>query len=281
MRRSLALSAWLFPVAVAWFAQAPAPSPSGSLVGISVPSQVAQVASELPGKIVDLPFAEGDRVVAGDVLFGLNSTLEQLEVERLRVLAESDVGERRAESALRHAERQAERVRDLRERNIASERDQQDQDHEVDQARLRLEQARLERIQARNGLAQAQERLAQRKVQSPFAGVVTDLLKSKGEAVEKFMPVVEVMSLDPLWVEFDCPVTEQHRFRIGGEVVVAPAVRPQETRVARVLLVSARAAAASHTFMIRAAVANEDLSWKAGLKMVVVGPAANPSPGGK
>ena len=245
------------------------PGPRASFVGITVPSKVATVSPEQAGKIVEVPVADGDRVDADDVLFRLNSTLEQLEVERLEALASSDLSERRAAAALAHAEQQAERVRDLRNKDISSERDLQDQLHEVELARLRLEQARLERAQAQNSLAQARARLAQRTVTSPFAGVVTQRLRGVGEAVEKFAPVVEVMSLDPLWIEFECPINEQHLFVKGGRALVAPAVRPDDTRVATVLFVSPKSTASSHSFTIRASVDNGDLTWKTGQKMTI------------
>jgi RND family efflux transporter MFP subunit len=250
---------------------APAQQPRTHLVGISMPSRVATVAPEQAGKIVEMPLQEGDPVEAGAVLFRLNSTLEQLEVERLGALAESDVFTRRAAASLEYARLQAERMRSLREREINSERDMQAQAHELELARLRVEQARLEMAQAKNELAQAKERLAQRTVRSPFDGIVTQRLKSAGEAVEKFAPVIEVMTLDPLWIEFECPFTEQHRFVKGEQITVAPAVVPDDVRTGTILLASKKANASSHTFTVRASVPNADLRWKTGLK-VTIGP---------
>jgi RND family efflux transporter MFP subunit len=225
-----------------------------------------------------VPVVDGDRVAAQQVLFQLNSKLEELEVERLRDLAESDAPRKRAEAALRHAELEMGRVNDLRDKDISSDRDRQIQAHEVELAKIRLQQAELEQRQAKNELAQARERLEQRTLRSPFAGIVTQRLKSEGEAVERFVPVVEVMSLDPLWIEFDCPFGSEHLFHAGGDVVVAPAVRPADTRTARILFVSMKATASSHTFMVRAAVANEDLRWKTGLKMIIRQPLAEQVP---
>ena len=247
----------------------PTPAFDGPLVGITVASKVASVAPEQAGKIVSVPVTDGDRVGPGTVLFQLSAKLEQLEVDRLRDLAESDFVQRRAEVSLRHAEQQEQRVRDLREKDIASDRELQLQVLEVELARLKVQQAGLEQTQAKNELAQAVERLAQRTVRSPFAGIVTQRWKGEGEAVEKFVPVLEVMSLDPLWIEFDCPVNDASQFDVGGEVVVAPAMDAKHSRTAKILFVSVKATAASHTFMVRAAVDNSDLSWKAGLKMTI------------
>ena len=247
----------------------PEASPPGSLVGISVPSKSALVSPEQAGKLVELAVRDGDRVTEDTVVFRLNANLEELEVERLQSLADSDLFERRAKVSLAHARQQAERMRNLHNEDISSQHELQKYEHELALAEIALEQAALDKKVASNQLAQAEERLTQRSVHSPFAGVVTARFKQAGEAVEKFVPVVEVMCLDPLWIEFECPIQQQREFRIGTKVVVAPARRPEDERVATVTFVSLKANASSHSFMIRAAVANPDHDWKTGLKMLI------------
>jgi len=242
------------------------------LIGVSVPSKVAAVAPEQAGKIRVVPVIDGDLVKKDDVLFELNSRLEELEVERLRPLAESDLIKLRALESLRRAEQQEGRVRDLRDKQISSGSDLEAQEFEVAVAKLRMQQAGMEQEQAKNELAQAIERLAQRTVRSPFDGVVTQRMKSEGESIEKFVPVIEVMCLDPLWIEFDCPVTERQLFALGSEVDVRPA-QYDELRKATVVHVSDKANASSHTFLVRAAVPNPDRTWKTGLKMLIQRPA--------
>lgn len=244
------------------------------LVGVSVASKEALVASEQPGKIDALPFVLGDRIEKGQVIFRLNSRLEQLEVERLLPIVESNLAVLRAELGLEHALQQEKRTRDLRNEQISSDADLQEKVVEVKLARLKLKQAQLEAGQARNQLAQAREKLDQRSVKSPFAGVVTQRFKSEGESVERFAPVVEVINLDPLWVEFDCHVTDQNKYRHGAAIEIAPAHNPLDKRTATIVFLSPKGEASSHTFMIRAEVSNRDLLWKSGQKMLIYPPAA-------
>jgi len=258
-------------------------APPGSLVGVTVPSKVALVSPEQEGKIVELGLRDGDQVTEHTVVFRLNSRLEQLEVDRLQRLADSDLYERRATVSRDHARQEAERMRDLRSKEISSEHDVQKFEHDLAIAELAMEQAALDKKQVLNQLAQAEERLEQRSVHSPFDGVVTARFKQQGEAVEKFVPVVEIMCLDPLWIEFECPIQRQHEFTNGSQVLVAPARRPNDSRTATVTFISLKANASSHSFMIRASVPNPDHDWKTGLKMLIE-PAAihNPSaPAGK
>lgn len=247
----------------------PATTPPGTLVGISVPSRIAQVSPEQAGKLVEVAVHDGEHVRAGARLFGLNATLEKLEVARLRDMVATDVKERRATKMLEHARREADRVRDLHDREISSERDLQRVQHELEMAQLACELAELERRQLSNQLMQAEEMLAQRTVNAPFDGVVTARYQSVGEAVERFVPVVELMDLDPLWIEFECPYTQQHLFETGGSAWIAPAMRPDDVRRAEVLFVSPKGTASSHSFMVRASVPNADLTWKSGMKMTI------------
>lgn len=239
------------------------------LLGLSVPSQVATIAPEQSGKIVAIPVGDGDPVAQGQVLFRLSSKLQELEVERLRALAESDLIELRARTGFEHAKKQEARVRQLRAKEISSDSDLQERVYELELSRLRLNQAVMEQAQAANELEQAVERLAQRTLASPFAGLVAQRFKSVGETVEMFVAVLEIVDLDPLWVEFDCPVADERFFAIGTEVSLAPAVRPEDVRTGTVVYTSIKASPSSHTFVVRAAVANPANDWKSGLKMLV------------
>jgi multidrug efflux pump subunit AcrA (membrane-fusion protein) len=175
----------------------------------------------------------------------------------------------RARTGLEHAQKQEARVRQLRAKEISSDSDLQERVYELALARLRVNQAVMEQAQAANEFEQAVERLAQRTVSSPFQGVVAQRFKSVGETVEKFVPVLEVIDLDPLWVEFDCPVADERFFTVGTSVRVAPAVRPDDVRSAVIVYTSVKASPSSHTFMVRAAVDNPHHDWKSGLKMLV------------
>jgi RND family efflux transporter MFP subunit len=252
------------------------------LVGLSLASQTAAIAPEQSGKIVSIPVRDGQRVVKDQVIAKLSSRLQEIEVERLRVLAKSNLIELRARAGLKHAEQGVKRAKELREHEISSDSDLQDKTFELELAQLMVDQAAFEQDQANRQYEEAKERLAQRTLRTPIDGIVAQRFKQQGETVEKYIPVLEVMTLHPLWVEFDCPVADEGLFRVGTELTVFPSVRPADTRVARVVYTAMRADPSSHTFVIRAAVPNEDYSWKAGLKMLVRRPAVGEKrPAGK
>lgn len=249
--------------------QSEAQQPRQRRVGVSLPSEVAATAAEQSGTIVHMPIVEGEAVEKDQVLFKLSTGLQELRVQRLEALSGSSLALEKAKAALEHAVSEKRRMMELSVENIASEKDLADKELDVVVATLEYEQAKLDQSVTSNDLEQARILLEQRTVRSPFSGIVTQILKRPGETSEKLMPVVEVAKLDPLWVEFECPVTDEALFRPGAEVLVSPSSRKSDTRSGTVVYVSMKASPSSHTFRVRIAAPNEDHSWKAGLKMLI------------
>ena len=262
------------------------PKPT-ALVGLSAPSRLAAVGAEQSGTIVEMPVTEGTRVVAGDLLFRLSSKLQELEVARLEALSRSNLDRERAQAGVQHVTDKLNRMRELSAKDIASRSTVDEVELESRLAHLALGLAELERTQLDNQLEQARERLQQRTLRSPFVGVVTRRFKQAGETIEQLAPVVEVISLDPLWIEFECPVASATTYRLGTRIKVRPAVGGEASREAQIIYLSWKATPASHTLLVRASMPNEDYSWRAGLKMLVEAPnaattdAPAATPGGK
>ena len=76
-----------------------------------------------------------------------------------------------------------------------------------------------------------------------------------------------VVKLDPLWIEFDCPLEDQHLFAVGAQAHVRRASATRERRAARIVHTSMRADPSSGTFRVRLELANAERAWKAGLKV--------------
>ena len=241
---------------------------SEKLIGISAPSRRAEIAPEQDGTIVSMPVNEGNLVTTGQVLFQLNSSLLELEVERLEALANTDLSALKAQTALDHARHREQRTITLAGSEIASTSELQDRQMEAQIAALQLRIVEFEQAQALNQWKQAMKRLQKRTLRSPIDGVVGRVFKHSGETTERLTPVMEIITLDPLWVEFECPVAEHAAFQPGADVLVTPS-SSTETRTARIVYVSMEANPSTHTFLARAAIPNRGHTWRAGLKMFV------------
>ncbi len=106
--------------------------------------------------------------------------------------------------------------------------------------------------------------MAKNLIKAGYALTVYDIV---GEAVEELEPVFQVVALNPLWVEFDCPVSDEKKFPMGKKVRVSLTSDAGSQRVGEVIWVSSMANPASHTFRVRLRVPNTVNPWKGGLKV--------------
>lgn len=143
-----------------------------------------QLRSELIGRAARVPFEQGDRVSAGDVIVGLepdqfraqleqqeaNVRLQQIAIDRQRLMVEN-------------LQRQVERTRELYRRELVDASSQENAENELQMARLDLN-SRVEALtQARAALAQARDNLDRTEIRSPIDGIVIQLDVKPGESV--------------------------------------------------------------------------------------------------
>ncbi|MEM7205788.1 MAG: efflux RND transporter periplasmic adaptor subunit [Planctomycetota bacterium] len=257
------------PVRGSAAAAADDPRDPRSWTGISLPSRRVVVGAEENGRIVELAVRDGQSVEAGELLFQLDASVVEAEVERLRLRASSDVGLRDAQQRHAQAEREVLRLRSLRRQSIASGGDADAAEHEFALARIAVDRAVLEREMVAAELRQAERRLARYFVLSPLSGVVERRVRQAGETVERLTAVVEIVGIDELWVEFDCGVAQLEQFPRGGEAMVRPAFGDAAARRATVIHRSVSADPASQTRRVRLLVRNDRRDWRPGYKMVI------------
>ena len=114
-------------------------------------------------------------------------------------------------------------------------------------------------------LTRAQELLNRLSVVSPIDGVVVERFKWPGEYV-KDEPVIQVVTLDPLWVEVVAPISMYGQIQKNMVAEVYSETPNQESRKARVLVVDPMADAASGTFRVRLELPNPDQAILGGVK---------------
>jgi RND family efflux transporter MFP subunit len=243
-------------------------------IAVTVPSATIAVGCEQEGAIAHLPVVEGDVVKEGQVLFELTTRVQQLEVQRLAAIAESDAPVRQAKAELEQAEREEQRALSLHRQDIAGDAELDAKKRNANVARIRVDQARVDQRVVRLRWQEAKERLAQRTVKSPINGHVAVLKHQRGETVEKLEPVLLLVQLEPLWIEFDCPIEDEEYFRLGATVGVHKASSgggdgAGTSRAAKVVFVATTVNPASQTFRVRLQMKNANHPWKAGLKVWV------------
>jgi membrane fusion protein (multidrug efflux system) len=130
---------------------------TNNLPGRIAPTRIAEVRARVPGIVVQRVFQQGSIVKQGDVLYRIDPAPFQVRVESAAATL------KRAEASQLQARQQADRVAELRARNVAST--QQDES-----ATAALAQADADVAGARAGLASAQLDLQYSEVKAPISG---------------------------------------------------------------------------------------------------------------
>jgi len=212
----------------------------------------AEVASQVAGEVTKILHDEGEVVRAGDVILEIDPERRQLELAQARAQVEE------ARSALRHAEREMERMTTLRKGNIASKSD-------FDAAETAAETARSRVDAAVAGLGVAERLVNDARVPSRFDGVIARRFVSTGEFVQPGQKLFELVALDPIEVEFHVPEIDSGRVHLGQKLGVTVAPHPTETFEATVTVVSPTIDPRTRTLRVKALLANPDGRLRPGL----------------
>jgi cobalt-zinc-cadmium efflux system membrane fusion protein len=162
------------------------------------------VVAPQPARIARLAVAVGDVVAKGQVLVEFD--IPSLEADRAQ--RESEVAQ--AQARLRNAESNGTRLAHLFERGIAAQKEAEDAQKELSDARAAMAQTTRARA--------VSDTLATRQVvRMPFNGIVAQRWRSAGEIVDgtSAMPVLRVIDPDRLQVEAAVPPEEAALVRPG------------------------------------------------------------------
>jgi membrane fusion protein (multidrug efflux system) len=195
---------------------------------------------------------EGDAVEKGDVVVEIDPEKHHLDLDRAR----ARVGE--AAATVAEQQRDVERMRVLSERNVASET-------QLDAAETALQTAKSRLAAARAELGVADRALRDATVTARFAGQIAQRYVQPGEFVQQGMQLFELVSLDPLEVEFHLPEEDAARVHQGIPIEVTVAPYPDEVFDATVHIVAPTIDRRTRTLRVRALVPNTDHRLKPGL----------------
>lgn len=180
------------PIAVGTVKVKPEPLPvTNNLPGRIAPTRVAEVRPRVSGIVIERVFTQGSVVKEGDVLYRIDPAPFRIKVES----AEATL--KRAEAVKLQAQQQAERVRELRERNVASAQ-------QSETAIAALAQADADVGIAKAGLAAAKLDLAYSEVTAPITGRIGRALITEGALVSSNSgeSLATIQQLNPVYADF-------------------------------------------------------------------------------
>jgi membrane fusion protein (multidrug efflux system) len=162
-------------------------------VGTVVPRHGVQLSAEVAGTVKRIAFDSGTSVKAGAVLCELDSASEQAQLQS-------------AEASAELARVQLERNRALRGDDAV--------------AQSQLDSAEAEAKQKTALVAQLRAEIAKKTIRAPFAGKLGMWPVNLGQFVNNGTPLITVLALDPVYVDFTLPQQRVSELRVGLTVRV-------------------------------------------------------------
>lgn len=210
-----------------------------------------EIRPEISATVTRIPFEEGGRVAAGDLLF-------QLDTSKLdRELTSTQAALAAARARLENAERELARIDRLFRQQVATEdtRDRAATD-------LEASQAEVDRLESEVSLAR--ERLEDASIRAPFDGRISEALVDAGDYVQAGERLATLYQTDILEIEFTLPERHAGRIRTGQNVTLMVSSHPDRTFTATTTFVSPSVSDRTRDFLVKARLDNPDALLKPG-----------------
>lgn len=231
----------------------PRTATAGETTGTTYAIESSQIGPNASGVIARIFVEEGDAVAKNEVLFRLDPRDASLRLQQARAALKT------AEVQLASARLEWERAQRLLEKNAINPA-------QADRIRAQYEGAQAGVEQAKVSVAMAQKMLADATVRAPFAGVVTQVLKSEGEMATMMPPTVVLIIEDHSRLELKLRLPERAlRDLEVGDSVTAEFTAIDTERKAEVIRISPQVDPQTRTIELVAMVDNQDRRLKPGM----------------
>lgn len=208
------------------------------VVGSLSADETVTISPEVSGRVAEILFREGQVVEAGKPLFKLDDSIQRAELKQ-------------AEASRGLSEVEYKRANQLVNNNAGSVNTR-----DGALAKLRIDQA---------GVALAKERLGKMTLNAPFKGLIGLREVSTGEYVTPGQPLVSLVSVDPMRVEFRVPEIYLTGLAVGQSVDVMLDSIPGEHFNGTVFAVSPEVDVNGRSVKVVASLANDSGKLRPGL----------------
>ncbi len=194
------------------------------------------------GRLTEISVVSGTRVVVGTVIARLDSEAEQIAVDRARIALDDTMAK-------------LDRMKALRSSNTTTA-------VQLREVELALGNARLE-------LRDAELSLDRRAIVAPIAGIVGILPITAGNYVTAESEIATIDDRSTIIIDFWVPERYASAVNVGAPLTAIPIARPGNMFQGTVSAVDNRIDEASRTLRVRADIANQDDTLRAGMSFQV------------
>ena len=194
------------------------------------------------GRLTEISVVSGTRVIVGTVIARLDSEAEQIAVDRARIALDDTMAK-------------LDRMKALRSSNTTTA-------VQLREVELALGNARLE-------LRDAELSLDRRAIVAPIAGIVGILPITAGNYVTAESEIATIDDRSTIIIDFWVPERYASAVNVGAPLTAIPIARPGNMFQGTVSAVDNRIDEASRTLRVRADIANQDDTLRAGMSFQV------------
>ena len=233
--------------------------------GLIEPYRTVEIGAPTQGIVSRIKVERSDSVKKGQLLVGIESSVEWVSVEKAKVISgfEGEIGLQKTQLAF--AKRDYNRIK-----QVASipTRDKDQAATDIILTQHRLDKAREKKSLAQMELKKTRALLGRHTIRSPLNGVVVEIYVNPGEYVNT-QPLLRIAQIDPLRVEVIVPAQLFGKITPGMEAKIIPELPAYGEQVATVTIVDRVIDSASSTFGVRLELPNDELKMPSGLKCQV------------
>jgi membrane fusion protein (multidrug efflux system) len=196
------------------------------------------VAAELPGKVVEISFKSGTAVTRGDLLLRLDTATEQAQLSS-------------AETAVVLAKINRDRARKLVTTNSMSRSGLDTADAQYKQAVARASELRA--------------LIDKKTIHAPFSGRLGIRLVNLGQILSQGDAIVDLQTLDPIFVDFSLPQQDLSRLEEGLDVQITTDVLAEEILNGKITAINPGVDPETRNIRVQATVANPHEKLRPGM----------------
>lgn len=248
---------------------APALPHAALLHGVAEPARKATISAPEEDVLVEISAREGTLVTKGDTLARLDSRVPLAMLEAAEVRARAVGAIERAQAELDSANRQLSRVELMRAERAAGVSELEDAQLAVQSAEASLKAAQEIRDEAKSDEQLQRTRLERRKITAPFDGVIARVSAETGEMMKVEDPILLLVDLTTLRVEFNLPVSMYAGARIGSVLTLHASAPADRTVQGTLAMVEPIIDPATRTFRCVVEVDNRELRLPAGFTATI------------
>jgi membrane fusion protein (multidrug efflux system) len=213
-------------------------APSLEAVGSLASPQGVMLGADLPGTISEILFESGSHATNGQILVRLDTRQEEAQL-------------RTAKAKLDLARQNLDRARDLGAKHVI--------------AQSAYDEVKSQYDAAVSTVDETQAMIDRKTIRAPFSGDLGIRQVNTGQYLKSGDPIVQLESLDPIFVNFALPQQNLGKLAVGQQLAVKADGIPEKTFPGKITAINSAVDTSTRNIQVQGTIANPDHLLRSGL----------------